>query len=89
MMSSMTVFHKPEMYEDFQRQTDRISEEGLNFRCKHDQKAIHMRTKMFRNEFRFPEAPHAHRSSIVISEDILDTEDPDPPAQTAQPGINH
>lgn len=35
MMSSMTVFHKTEMYEDFQRQTDRISEE-INIRCKHD-----------------------------------------------------
>lgn len=51
MMSSMTVFHKPEMYEDFQRQTDRISEEDFNIRCKHDQRSTHTKTKTFRNEF--------------------------------------
>lgn len=62
MMSSMTVFHKIEMYEDFQRQTDRIAEE-INIRCKHDQRAIHMRTKTFRNEFSFSRG--TARSSIV------------------------
>lgn len=89
MMSSMTVFHKTEMYEDFQRQTDRISEEDLNIRCKHDQSAIHMRTKTFRNEFSFSRG--TARSSIVdrylrrhsgYGRSRL-------PAQTAQPGINH